>query len=140
MRLHDLDPAFVARLENWGAYWRDREYRPNVSPTHRVCEQLAIAAGKRIVDSYGESNPRPEFDVEDAMIMQRHWAMCGHRVSAQDRALISAYWTSNADPRTVCRVLKIRYLSWEKLLCEAVEKFRTAVEIMESCNISEHAR
>lgn len=130
MRLSDLDPAFVQRLENWGMYCRD-QYRPAKSATYRVCQNLAAANGKGMHDGYRESNPRPEIDVDDAMIMERHWCMCAYRVSAQDRALIRAYWAENADPRRVCSVLKIRFLSWEALLCDAVERLRKAVDILE---------
>ncbi len=130
MTLSDLDQNFVARLENWGMYYRDR-YRPGRSAIADVCERLAVERGHKIGDSYAESNPKPEIDVEDAMVMERHWCMCAYRVSVQDRALIRAYWAEPSDPRMVCRVLKIRFLSWELALCDAVERFRQAVLIME---------
>ncbi|WP_269497808.1 hypothetical protein [Castellaniella sp. S9] len=130
MKISDLDPAFIARLENWGMYYRD-QYRPAESATYRVCKELAAAQGQGWKDGYRESNPRPEINVDDAMIMERHWCMCAYRVSVQDRALIRAYWAENADPRRVCSALKIRFLSWESLLCEAVERFRQAVDILE---------
>lgn len=132
MKLHELDPAFVARLENWGLYYRD-QYRPAQSATYRVCQDLAAANGRGMRDDYRESNPRPEIDVDDAMIMERHWCMCAYRVTAQDRGLIRAYWVEPTDPRVVCRVLHIRFYSWESALCEAVEKFRQAVQVLE-CN------
>lgn len=139
MKLHDLDPAFLRRLENWGAYWGASDYRPSTSPTHEVCRLLAIQAGQQIEDPWAESNARPETDAEDAMVMERHWAMCAYRVTAQDRALIKAHWVSRADPRMVCRLLKLRYLSWEGALCEAVERFQRAVELLEGCKDAEHA-
>jgi len=130
MKLSDLDPAFVRRLENWGLYYRD-QYRPAVSTTFRVCQDMAAEHGKGVRDDYRELNPKPEIDVDDAMIMERHWAMCAYRVTAQDRGLIRAYWAEQTDTRVVCRVLKVRYLSWEERLCEAVERFREAVRILE---------
>lgn len=130
MKLSDLDSAFIQRLENWGMYYRD-QYRPTQSATYRVCQSVAAANGKGMHDGYRESNPRPEIDVDDAMIMERHWCMCAYRVTAQDRGLIRAYWIEPTDPRVVCRVLHIRFYSWESMLCEAVEKFRQAVRILE---------
>jgi len=130
MRISDLDSAFVARLENWGLYYRD-QYRPGRSAIADVCERMAVEHGVQIKDGFAESNPRPEIDVDDAMVMERHWAMCAYRVTAQDRALIRAYWAERADPRVVCKVLHIRFYSWESLLCEAVDKFRHAVDLLE---------
>lgn len=130
MKLSDLDQNFVDRLTNWGLYYRD-QYRPAQSATYRVCQNAAAAKGKGMRDDYRESNPRPEIDVDDAMIMERHWCMCAYRVTAQDRGLIRAYWVEPTDPRVVCRVLHIRFYSWESALCEAVEKFRQAVQVME---------
>lgn len=130
MNLSDLDPAFVGRLENWGLYYRDR-YRPGRSPIAVVCERLAAERGHQIGDSYAQSNPRPEIDVDDAMAIERHWCACAYRITAQHRALIRAYWVEPTDPRVVCRVLRIRFYSWESALCEAVEKFRQAVQVME---------
>lgn len=132
MTLSELDQDFVGRLNNWGLYYRDR-YRPGRSAIADVCERLAVEHGHRIGDSYAQSNPKPEIDIDDAMVMERHWCMCAYRVTATDRALIKAYWAEQSDPRFVCRVLHIRYLSWEDLLCEAVERFRQAVRILECC-------
>lgn len=135
MKLSDLDPAFVRRLENWGLYYRD-QYRPAESVTYRVCQEIATSRGSGMKDDYRESNPRPEMDVEDAMAMEKHWFMCSYRLTSQERALVRAYWASQADPRIVCRMLKIRFLSWEDRMCEATEKFRVAVRLLE---FSDHA-
>lgn len=133
MKLHELDPVFVARLENWGLYCEPTA-KQGVSPTHEVCRLLAVAAGKEITEGYAESTPRTQVDVEDAKIIEYCFAMASYRLSAQDRALIKAHFVSRADPRMVCRVLHLRWLSWEGMLCEAVVKFQKAVELLEGCN------
>lgn len=138
MKLHELDPAFVARLENWGRYYAPTP-KQNVSPTHRVCMLMAVAAGKEIVEGYAESRPRPEINAEDAKIIEWCFAMSSYRLPAQDRALIKAHYVSRSDPRMVCRVLQMRYLSWEKALCEAVARFQQAVEMLEGCKVTEKA-
>lgn len=138
MKLHELDPAFVARLENWGLYYTPRP-KQEVSPTYRVCLQLAVAAGKEIRAGYAESRPRLEIDAEDAKIIEWCFAMSSYRLPAQDRALIKAHYVSRSDPRMVCRVLQMRFLSWEKALCEAVVRFQQAVEMLEGCKVMEKA-
>lgn len=135
MKLHDLEPAFVARLENWGRYYAPAP-KQGVSPTHEVCRLLAVAAGQEIVEGFAESKPRVEIDAEDAQVIEWCMSKASYRLSAQDRALIKAHWVSRADPRMVCRVMQIRWLSWEKLLCEAVEKFRVAVELLETHRVN----
>lgn len=130
MKIVDLDQVFMGRLSNWGMYYGD-QYRAGRSSIADVCERLAVEHGHQIGDGYAESNPRPEIDVDDAMVMERHWCMCAYRISAQDRALIRAYWVDAADPRLVCRLLKIRFYSWESMLCEAVVRFMEAVRILE---------
>lgn len=132
MRLSDLPPDFVRRLENWGAYFRSERGLPCVSPTYEVCLQMAVEAGETVTDGYREANPRPEVDAEDALVMERHWAMCSYRIPAKDRALVKAHWVDSADPRLVCRVLKIRYLSFEPELAMATQRFRNAVALLES--------
>lgn len=131
MTLSDLPPGFVDRLENWGRYYRPRG-KPFESTTYRVCEEAAVAAGKTITDGYREANSRQEIDVDDALIMERHWAMSSYRLPAVDRALVKAHWVEGADPRMVCRLLKLRYLSYEKELCEATQRFRNVVAVLES--------
>lgn len=141
MKLHELDSTFVRRLENWGEYFGGGiGGGPNTSPTYEVCKLLAIRAGKEVQVGFATSNPRPEIDEEDAMIMERHWAMCAYRVPMLDRALIKAHWVHRRDPRAVCRVLKLRFLSWEHRLCEAVLRFQRAVELLEGCTSSGNAR
>jgi len=131
MKLHELDPNFVARLTNWGIYYGP-SHKQGVSPTHEVCKLMAVAAGKEIVEGFAESRPRTEIDVEDAQTIEWCMSKAAYRLSAQDRALIKAHWVSRADPRMVCRVMKVRWLSWEKLLCEAVERFQQVVRMLES--------
>lgn len=138
MKLHDLDPAFVSRLENWGRYYAPTP-KQNVSPTHEVCLAMAVAAGQEIEVGYAESRARVEVDAADAKVIEWCMSKAAYRLSAQDRALIKAHYVSRADPRMVCRLLQLRYLSWEKLLCEAVERFRVAVEILEGCQESSKA-
>ena len=140
MKLHELDQGFIRRLENWGDYFNAAGGRRNTSPTYEVCKLLAIRAGKEIEVGYATSNPRPEIDEQDAMIIERHWAMCAYRVSALDRALIKAHWVHRRDPRMVCRVLKLRFMSWEHRLCEAVLRFQRTVELFEGCTSSGNAR
>lgn len=136
MKLDDLDQGFVARLENWGRYYGDGGHRQGVSPTHEVCRLLAVEAGQEIKQGYAESTPRTEVDADDAMVIEWCMAKAAYRLTAIERALIKAHWVSQADPRMVCRLLQLRWLSWEKALCEAVEKFRAAVELLENHRVN----
>lgn len=139
MKLHELDQAFVTRLENWGRYYAPAP-RQGVSPTHEVCKLLAVAAGKEIVEGFAESKPKTEIDAGDAQIIEWCMSKAAYRLSAQDRALIKAHWVSRADPRMVCRVMRLRWLSWEKALCEAVIEFQRVVQILENCQAPENTR
>jgi len=137
MTLADLDQEFVARLENWGRYYGGSGRRQQVSPTHEVCRLLAVAAGQEIIQGFAESNPRPEIDVDDAMTIEWCWAMSRcHVVSRQQKSILKGYFVRGADPRALCRFLQIRWLSWDRLLCESVESFRAAVEMLENYRVN----
>lgn len=138
MKIYDLDSEFVRRLENWGMYFGGNTAKQYVSPTHEVCKRLAAEHGKQLVVGYAESVPRLEIDSEDAKVIEWCWAMSGHRLHPQDRALIKAHYVSRADPRTVCRVLKIKFYTWESSLCEAVIEFQNVVDVLEGCKDLEH--
>lgn len=139
MKLHELDPQFVSRLENWGMYFSPAP-KQNVSTTHEICLLMAVAAGKEKEVGYAESHPRAEIDEQDAQVIEWCMSRASYRMSAQSRGLIKAHYVSRADPRVVARVMRIRYLSWEKLLCEAVIEFRGIVEMLESCQLPKSGR
>lgn len=130
MKLSELDPVFMQRLENWGAYYRDSR-RAAQSMTAKICKRAAQASGDRMGSARAVS-PRPQIDAQDAQQLEWCWAMCGHRVSAKDRALVKAHFVDRADPRMVCRLLQVRWLSWEGDLCAAVMRFSDAVVLLES--------
>ena len=131
-RLHE-------RLENWGRYYRPRR-RENVSTIHEICEGMAEHSGHASYrDSYGppeRAEYRPPIDVEDARIIEWAWGQCAHRVHVKQRAMLRAYYVDEADPRLVCRVLQIRYLSFEDELFAAAEAFGVALAILESGEVA----
>lgn len=131
MKLTDLDPSFIHRLENWGAYYRDRRSNAQ-SITAKVCDRAARASG--IYPARSQPTERPRIDPEDAQTIEYCWAMCAHRVSATHRALVKAHFVDRADPRMVCRLLHVRWLSWERELCDAVGVFMAAVALLEGAD------
>ena len=132
-RLHE-------RLENWGRYFKPKA-RGKPSVVHDVCEGVAGAAGKRSYqDSYGPSERAPyrdPVDTEDAMIIEWAWRKCDHRVKPEQRALLRAYYVEAADPRIVCRLLQIRWPSYDDELYAAAEAFGVALAILECVDIDD---
>ncbi|MDH2239081.1 hypothetical protein N5K27_22490 [Pigmentiphaga sp. GD03639] len=126
-----LPSDFVARLENWGEYYRDRK-RPGKTATYDICEAMADRAGQ----TFRESVPRHEVDAEDAQIIEYCWRMCGHRVHARDRAILRAYYVERVDPRGICRVLHVRWRSFPGEHARAVLRFRDAVALLERVGYS----
>lgn len=131
MRLSDLDPAFIARLENWGLYYRD-QYRPAQSVTYRVCQSVAAAKGKGFRDGYHELNPRPEIDEDDARIIERCWCQTVYRMDRKHHALLRAHYVTRVDKRTICRAMQIRLLSYDSELAFATMRFSALVQMLEN--------
>jgi hypothetical protein len=120
-RLHE-------RLENWGAFYRTTR-RPGISVTGEICEAMAAGAGQV---GYRENKPRREIDEADAQRIEWCFAKADYRVDLKQRGMLRAYYCDQADPRLVCRVLQIRYRSWEDELLRAAEAFGVAVALLES--------
>ena len=135
MKLHDLDPAFIRRLENWGLYYRD-QYRPAESSTYRVCMELAAAHGQGLKDGYRESNPRPEIDEDDARIIEWCWGQSQYRMDAKHWALLRAHFVMRHDPRILCRAMRIRRLSFDSELAAASSRFQSLVNMLEGLQVS----
>lgn len=120
------NPDFEQRLEAWGAYYR-RRYSRGSSPIAEVCQQLAIAHGRPIRDGYREVSARPEIDEADAQFIE--WCWC-HLWPSQDdplRALLRAHYVLAKDMRLTCRVLRIRFWSYEATRVEAVRRFEALI-------------
>lgn len=132
MTLSDLPPGFVDRLENWGAYFAGGSSRSASSPTAQVCEQLAVAHGQTIRDDYREIHARREIDEVDAQTIEWCWAKSGDRLKGNERALLKAHFVHRSDPRFTCRVLHIRFRSYDATLAQAIRDFERIVAIFET--------
>jgi len=126
-----IDRAFEDRLENWGRYYRPGAGRGTSSPTARVCEQMAIAAGITITDGYRELHPRPEIDEADAKTIEYCWARSDYRIDAKLRGLLKAHYVRRNDKRGTCRALQISMRSYDAYLDDAVRQFQQAVALYE---------
>lgn len=127
-----IDRDFERRLEAWGAYYR-RRYSKGRSPIADVCEQLAVAHGRPIHDGYREVSARPEINEADAQLIERCWcSLTDADMSEQMRSLLKAHYVLGKDMRITCRVLRIRFRSYETVLAEAVNCFQAAVGRMRS--------
>lgn len=122
----DLD-SFVHRLENWGSYF-GRRYRPGTSPTHEICEAMANDAGQ----GYRKSTAKKEIDVDDAQVIEWCWCRAAYRMDSKHHAMLKAYYVTKSDPRLICRVLLLRYRSFDADLMAAVARFAEAVAIFEA--------
>lgn len=136
MKLSDLDPAFVARLENWGMYYRD-QYIPAQSATYRVCKELAAARGQGVRDGYRESNPRPEINEDDARIIEWCWGQSRYRMDPKHWAMIRAHFVMRHDKRILCRAMHIRLLSYETELSSAMHRFQSLVNMLEGLQVTD---
>lgn len=119
--------SFVRRLENWGAYF-GRRYQPGTSPTYEICESMAGNAGQ----GYRESVAKQEIDADDAQTIEWCWCRAAYRMEPKHHAMLKAYYVVGSDPRLICRVLLIRYRSFDAELAAAVARFQDAVAIFES--------
>ena len=138
MRLSDIDPAFLRRLDNWGLYYRD-QYRPAESLTHKVCQSIAAAHGQRIKDDYREASAPPDIDEDDARIIEWCWCQTSYRMDRKHHALLRAHYVTRVDRRTICRAMKLRLLSYDSELAFAVMRFSTLVQDLEGCQTTEIA-
>ena len=127
-----IDAEFERRLENWGAcYRRDNTGGGGSSPTAAVCELLAVAHGRPIRDGYREVSARPEIDEADAETIEWCWCRAAYRMDAKLRALLKAHYVHGSDVRFTCRMLQIRFRSYETLRADAVEQFQRVVALAE---------
>ncbi|OWT62008.1 hypothetical protein [Candidimonas nitroreducens] len=126
-----IDPDFERRLENWGAYYRRDAGGAVSSPTAEVCELLAVAHGRQIRDGYREVSAKPEIDESDAETIEWCWCRAAYRMDAKLRALLKAHYVHASDMRFTCRVLQIRFRSYEPMRADAVEQFQRVVALAE---------
>lgn len=134
MKLSDLDQRFVDRLCNWGLYYRD-QYRPEVSPTYRVCQDLAVAHGAGVKDGYREVSAKPEVNEDDARIIEWCWGQSRYRMDAKHWALLRAHFVMRHDKRILCRAMHIRLLSYEAEVAAAVHRFQSLVGLLEGLQV-----
>lgn len=119
--------SFVHRLENWGAYF-GRRYRPGTSPTYDICEAMANDAGQ----GHRVSHAKQVIDADDAQLIEWCWCRAAYRMDPKHHAMIKAFYVTRSDPRLICRVLLLRYRSFDSDLMEAVARFAEAVAIFEA--------
>ncbi len=118
---------FIRRLENWGAYF-GRRHRPGTSPTYDLCESMAENAGQ----GYRESVAKQEIDADDAQVIEWCWCRAAYRMESKHHAMLKAFYVERSDPRLICRVLLVRYRSFDAELAAATARFYEAVAIFES--------
>lgn len=139
MKLHELDPAFIDRLENWGRYYAP-ERRSYVSTTHEVCVQLAVAAGQNLVDRSGERGGESiAVDADDARIIEWCWCNSAYRMDRRHWMLLRMHYVKRLDQRVTCRELKIRLRSYLAEVDAATRRFQECVETLEGGQAHENA-
>lgn len=121
---------FERRLENWGMLYRNDRGRPATSPTYDVCRQIAIQRGGEVHDGYREARARAEIDEDDARIIEWCWCQSRFRMDAKHWALLRAHYVAQSDPRLICRLLQVRWRSFDATRVEAVDKFERCVSLL----------
>ena len=116
----DVPAEIVARLENWGAYYRDRP-SVGISITGIICERLARSKGQ----IEAARTPRAEIDQADAQLVNRAWQ--SPLMPAREKALLRAQYALGLHYRNTCRLLRMWHADYAREHWRAVVMIRRLI-------------